>query len=179
MVIFVVVMAADDIGDISWNVPTATLSFPSNIPGLPGHNWANAISMATPIAHKGATRGAMAQAMTLLDFMVRPELVEAAWDYFRDEQTADLQYTPFIRPTDEPATEMNARIMDEFREEMRAYYYDSDQTIMLQAWRQSYYVVSMKEPDGRVSHLYRTDSLENAQTYVDAIHSIGAHYRSQ
>ena len=59
------------------------------------------------------------------------------------------------------------------------YYYDSDQTIMLQAWRQSYYVVSMKEPDGRVSHLYRTDSLENAQTYVDAIHSIGAYYRSQ
>jgi len=39
---------SDDIGDISWNVPTITLRFPSNIPGLPGHNWANAISMATP-----------------------------------------------------------------------------------------------------------------------------------
>jgi hypothetical protein len=38
--------------------------------------------------------------MTLLDFMVRPDLVEAAWDYFRDVQTADLQYTPFIGPTD-------------------------------------------------------------------------------
>ena len=86
---------ADDIGDISWNVPTATLSFPSNIPGLPGHNWANAIAMATPIAHKGATQGAIAQAMTLLDFMVRPDLVEAAWDYFENVQTVDLQYTPF------------------------------------------------------------------------------------
>jgi aminobenzoyl-glutamate utilization protein B len=49
---------SDDIGDISWNVPTVTLRFPSNIPGLPGHNWSNSISMATPIAHKGATAGA-------------------------------------------------------------------------------------------------------------------------
>ena len=117
---------ADDIGDISWNVPTATLSFPANIPGLPGHNWANAIAMATPIAHKGATQGAMAQAMTLLDFMVRPDLVDAAWAYFNDVQTADIQYEPFIRPTDEPAIEMNAEIMDAFREEMRRYYYDPE-----------------------------------------------------
>ena len=29
---------SDDIGDISWNLPTITLRFPSNIPGLPGHN---------------------------------------------------------------------------------------------------------------------------------------------
>lgn len=118
---------ADDIGDISWNVPTATLSYPSNIPGLPGHHWANAIAMATPLAHKGATQGAMAQAMTLLDFMVRPDLVEAAWDYFEDEQTADLEYTPFIRPSDQPAIEMNAEIMEEFREDMQRYYYDSEQ----------------------------------------------------
>src|SRR5947209_16632857 len=47
--------ASDDIGDISWNVPTVTLRYPSNIPGLPGHHWANAVSMATPIAHKGVT----------------------------------------------------------------------------------------------------------------------------
>ncbi len=33
---------SDDIGDISWNVPTVTLGYPSNIPGGPGHNWANA-----------------------------------------------------------------------------------------------------------------------------------------
>ena len=117
---------ADDIGDISWNVPTATLSFPSNIPDLPGHHWANAMAMATPIAHKGATQGAMAQAMTLLDFMVQPELVDQAWDYFDNIQNREIQYTPFIRPSDQPATEMNAEIMEDFREEMREYYYDSD-----------------------------------------------------
>lgn len=138
---------ADDIGDISWNVPTATISFPSNIPGLPGHNWANAIAMATPIAHKGATQGAMAQAMTLLDFMVRPDLVEDAWAYF-NVQTADLQYTPFIRPTDQPATEMNARIMDQFRDDMRPYYYDSSQyDSYLEQLGVSY--PTLRQPDGQ------------------------------
>ncbi len=115
---------ADDIGDISWNVPTAVLSFPSNIPNLPGHNWSNAIAMATPIAHKGATAGAKTQAMTLLDFVVRPDLVEAAWAYFNDVQTPDVQYTPFIRPDDEPAIGLNREIMEEFRDEMREFYFD-------------------------------------------------------
>jgi len=138
---------ADDIGDVSWNVPTATLSFPSNIPGLPGHNWANAIAMATPIAHKGATQGAMAQAMTLLDFMVRPELVESAWEYF-NVQTADLQYTPFISASDEPAIEMNEEIMDEFRDEMRAFYYDSDEyDSYLDQLGVSY--PTLRQPDGQ------------------------------
>jgi aminobenzoyl-glutamate utilization protein B len=139
---------ADDIGDISWNVPTATLSFPSNIPNLPGHNWANAIAMATPIAHKGATQGAMAQAMTLLDFMVRPELVEAAWEYFDDVQTADMTYTPFISPTDMPATEMNEGIMAEFREEMSTYYFNPDEhDSYLEQLGVSY--PTFRQPDGR------------------------------
>jgi aminobenzoyl-glutamate utilization protein B len=139
---------ADDIGDISWNVPTAVLSFPSNVPGLPGHNWANAIAMATPIAHKGATQGATAQAMTLLDFMVRPELVEAAWDYFDNVQTVDLEYEPFIRPSDEPAIEMNTAIMDEFREEMRRFYYEPDEhDSYLDQLGVSY--PTLRQPDGR------------------------------
>ena len=50
--------ASDDIGDISWNVPTVTLRYPANIPGGPGHNWANGVAMATPIAHKGVVAGA-------------------------------------------------------------------------------------------------------------------------
>ena len=41
-------------------------------PDLPGHNWANAIAMATPIAHKGVIAGAKVQAMTLLDLMRSP-----------------------------------------------------------------------------------------------------------
>ena len=65
---------SDDIGDISWNVPTVTISYPANIQAGPGHNWANAISMATPIAHKGVQYGAKVVALTVIDLMTRPEL---------------------------------------------------------------------------------------------------------
>ena len=115
---------SDDIGDISWNVPTVTLRYPSNIPGLPGHNWANAISMATPIAHKGATAGAKVQAMTMLDLLLKPALVEQAWTYFRDVQTKEVKYEPLIRPEDTPAIDLNKATMEKYRPEMRKYYYD-------------------------------------------------------
>jgi aminobenzoyl-glutamate utilization protein B len=116
--------ASDDIGDISWNVPTVILRFPGNIPGLPGHNWANAISMATPIAHKGATAGAKVQALTTLDLMLKPAVVTQARDFFKNVQTKDIKYFPLMRPEDKPAIWLNKTIMDKYRPEMRKYYYD-------------------------------------------------------
>ena len=115
---------SDDIGDISWNVPTVTLNYPSNIQAGPGHNWANAISMATPIAHKGIQYGAKVMALTVLDLMTRPELVTQAWDYFRNVQTKDKKYVPLIRPQDQPAIWLNKERMEKYRPEMRKYYYD-------------------------------------------------------
>ena len=115
---------SDDIGDISWNVPTITLSYPSNIPGLPGHNWADAMAMATPIAHKGVTAGAKVQAMTLVDLLLKPEVIQASWDYFRNVQTRTVKYEPLIRTQDQPAIELNREIMAKYREQMRKYYFD-------------------------------------------------------
>ncbi len=115
---------SDDIGDISWNVPTVTLSYPSNIPGLPGHNWANGISMATPVAHKGVTAGAKVQAMTLVDLILKPEVITASWDYFRNVQTRTTKYEPLIRPQDTPAIELNREIMAKYRDAMKKYYFD-------------------------------------------------------
>ncbi len=115
---------SDDIGDIAWNVPTITLRFPSNIPGLPGHNWANAISMATPIAHKGALAGAKVQALTMLDIVMTPKIVADAWDYFKNVQTKDTKYTPFIRPQDMPPTYLNADIMARYKTQLQKFYYD-------------------------------------------------------
>jgi aminobenzoyl-glutamate utilization protein B len=115
---------SDDIGDVSWNVPTVTLSYPANFEAGPGHNWANAVAMATPIAHKGVTAGAKVQAMTALDLMMRPELVSQAADYFRNVQTKNMKYTPLIRPEDKPAIWLNEQTMAKYRPEMKKYYYD-------------------------------------------------------
>jgi aminobenzoyl-glutamate utilization protein B len=48
---------SNDLGDVTWNVPTVKLRYPGNIPGMTGHHWSSAIAMATPIAHKGASHG--------------------------------------------------------------------------------------------------------------------------
>ena len=116
---------SDDIGDVSWNMPTVTLRYPSNMPGGPGHNWANGIAMATPIAHKGGVAGAKVQALTVLDLLLKPEIVEAAWDYFNDVQSKEQEYIPFIAPTDKPAIFLNAEIMQKYRPLMRPFYYDA------------------------------------------------------
>jgi len=115
---------SDDIGDISWVVPTVYLRFPANIPHTPGHSWVDGVAMATPIAHKGSTAGAKVQATTALDFLMSPELVEQAWDYFNNVQTKDLKYTPLIAADDQPAIELNKEKMAKFRPEMQKYYYD-------------------------------------------------------
>jgi aminobenzoyl-glutamate utilization protein B len=115
---------SDDIGDISWNVPTVVLNYPSNIPGGPGHNWANGVSMATPIAHKGVVAGAKVQALTMLDILLHPEVVDKAWDYFKNVQTKDQKYKSFVRDGDVPAIWLNKGIMEKYRPQMKTMYYD-------------------------------------------------------
>jgi aminobenzoyl-glutamate utilization protein B len=115
---------SDDIGDISWTMPTITIRYPANIPDLPGHHWANAISMATPIAHKGVVAGSKVMAMTLLDLMTRPDLLVQAKAYFKDVQNKDQHYMPMLTAADKPPITLNADIMAKYRPEMRKFYYD-------------------------------------------------------
>ncbi|MGD2166505.1 MAG: amidohydrolase [Gammaproteobacteria bacterium] len=116
---------SDDIGDVSWNVPTVTLRFPSNIDGRIGHHWSSAIAMATPIAHKGAVAGARVVAATMIDLLEDASLRDAAWTYFRDEQNAADAYEPFISAEDPPAIEKNADTMAEYKTRLETFYYDS------------------------------------------------------
>jgi aminobenzoyl-glutamate utilization protein B len=115
---------SDDIGDVSWTVPTITLRYPANIPGSPGHHWSAAVASATPIAHKGATAGAKAVAMTVIDLLMKPELVAQSWDYFRTVQTKDTKYEPLLAPSDLPDTTINAKTMAQYRPALAKFYYD-------------------------------------------------------
>jgi aminobenzoyl-glutamate utilization protein B len=116
---------SDDIGDVSWALPTITLRYPSNIPNLPGHNWVNAIAMATPIAHKGNIAGSKVMAMTLVDLLLKPELIQAAKTYFTDVQLKNQQPQQLLADTDEPQIQLNRETMARFRPEMQKFYYDA------------------------------------------------------
>ena len=115
---------SDDISDISWTLPTVVLTYPSNIPNLPGHHWSDAIAMATPIAHKGIITGAKVEALTLIDLLLKPQILKDSWDYYNNEQTKEQKYIPLIGDKDVPAITLNKKIMDEFRPKLKAYYYD-------------------------------------------------------
>lgn len=118
---------SDDIGDIMWTVPTITIRYPSNVPNTIGHHVTSAMAMATPIAHKGAVTGAKAVAMTVLDLMMDPELLDSARYYFENVQKEGMEYDPVLSAEDTPAVHLNKEIMDQLRPQMREYYYDPEQ----------------------------------------------------
>jgi aminobenzoyl-glutamate utilization protein B len=117
--------ASDDIGDVSWAVPTVTLRYPANIPNLPGHNWSNAIAMATPIAHKGIVAGSKVMAMTMIDLLMRPELIQAAKTYFTDVQLKNNKVLPLLADSDQPQIHLNRETMVRYRPQMQKFYYDA------------------------------------------------------
>lgn len=115
--------ASDDIAEVSWNLPTVVLRYPGNIPGMIGHNWSSAIAMATPIAHKGSTAGAKAQAMTALDLLLNPQLLEAMRQDFA-EQTKATKWISLIPEGTQPPIELNRDKMEKFRPELMKLRYD-------------------------------------------------------
>jgi len=115
---------SDDIAEVSWNVPTARVYYPSNIPGMTGHNWASGIAMATPIAHKGALAGGEVLGMTAMELITDPDLVAEAWRYFREVTTKDYQWVSLIPEGTEPPTFLNEEKMARFRPDIEPLIYD-------------------------------------------------------
>jgi aminobenzoyl-glutamate utilization protein B len=114
---------SDDIAELSWNYPTVVLRYPGNIPGMIGHHWSSGIAMATPIAHKGASAGAAAYALTVLDLLMKPELLAAAKDWF-NEQTKTTKWQSLIPAGVEPPVYLNKERMERARPQLDTLRYD-------------------------------------------------------
>ncbi|MBT7898079.1 MAG: amidohydrolase, partial [Rhodospirillales bacterium] len=56
-----------------------------------------------------------------LDFLMKPELVETAWDSFRDE-LAGAEYRPLLPVGQDPPADLNRAMMETFRPQMREHY---------------------------------------------------------
>ena len=83
------------------------------------------MAMATPIAHKGNLAGSKVMAMTMVDLLLRPELVAAAKTYFNDVQLKSQRPQSLLAETDQPQVQINRDTMARFRPEMRKFYYDA------------------------------------------------------
>lgn len=74
-----------DVGTVSLYRPTATISFPSGA-GVDSHHWTLVAVTGTTIAHKGLIAGAKAMALSAIDLLTVPEILEAAWEEFNEMQ---------------------------------------------------------------------------------------------
>ena len=59
-----------------------------------------------------------------MDLFTNPKILNDAKDYFKNVQTKDVQYIPFITDKDNAPTYLNKEKMDTYRSEMKKYYYN-------------------------------------------------------
>jgi aminobenzoyl-glutamate utilization protein B len=71
-----------DVGDVSWLVPEIRLGVTTAPTGTPWHSWAVVACGGMSIGHKGMTHAAKALAMTMVDLLEQPELVEKMQEEF-------------------------------------------------------------------------------------------------
>lgn len=71
-----------DVGDVSWQTPTAQLRTVCFAAGSPGHSWQNVSCGRTSIGHKGLISAGRVLALTAMRLYESPELLKAARDEF-------------------------------------------------------------------------------------------------
>ena len=118
---------SDDIGDISWNVPTVTLRYPVQHPRP-----ARATTGPTPSRwrRRSRTRASIAGAKVQAHDRARPadcepELVDAGVGLLQQRPDQGPRSTRRSSgPDDKPAIWLNKETMEKYRPEMKKYYYD-------------------------------------------------------
>ncbi|HKA43852.1 MAG TPA: amidohydrolase [Burkholderiales bacterium] len=113
--------SSNDNGDVTWNVPSALLNFPSMVPGIASHNWQAGVTPTMSISHKGMVAGSKALAASVLDLMTSPDLLQKAREEFQ-RATKDTRYFSLLPPDAKPPLDMNREIMERYRPEMRKHY---------------------------------------------------------
>lgn len=113
--------SASDSGDVSWKVPMAKFYFPANVPNVSAHNWAAGVALATSIAHKGALAGAKVLALSTIDCLESPALVEKARVSFEKELNG-VRYRSLLPPDQTPPVELNRALMEKYRAAMARHY---------------------------------------------------------
>lgn len=84
--------ASTDVGDVSWNVPTAQFMAATWVPGTNAHTWQSTAASGMSIGQKGMLVAAKTLALTSLDLLTDPKLISAARAEF-EKGTQGRSYT--------------------------------------------------------------------------------------
>ena len=91
-----------DVGDVSWNVPTAGFGAATWVPGTTAHSWQAVAAGGMSIGHKGMMLAAEVLAATARELYVNPKLVAAARTEFEQRRGKDFVYRPLLGDRDPP-----------------------------------------------------------------------------
>lgn len=94
-----------DVAEVSWIAPTVSLRVASAGEDLPWHSWATSASHGIPGAAKAAQVAARVLALTGVDMLTDPELLEEARSYFLDKTGGEAYQSPIPADQKPPVPE--------------------------------------------------------------------------
>lgn len=86
-------MGSTDVGDVSWQVPTAQINVVTFASKSPGHSWQNVSTGKTSIGHKGLLTAGKVIAATAIELFENPQYIQQAKSEF-ETRTAGGYYCP-------------------------------------------------------------------------------------
>ena len=91
-----------DVGDVSWNVPTAGFRAATWVPGTASHSWQAVASGGTSIGLKGAELAAKTLAMSAIEIYSNPSIIEEAKAELNERIGKDFEYKPLLGDRNPP-----------------------------------------------------------------------------
>jgi aminobenzoyl-glutamate utilization protein B len=87
---------SSDVGDVSWNVPTASFGTAAFIPGSAGHSWQNVASDGTTIGTKALINAGKVFAGSAIELFNNPKLIQEITAEFNQRRGSDFKYEALL-----------------------------------------------------------------------------------
>ncbi len=84
--------ASTDLADVSWNVPTVSMTAATFVPGVPAHSWQATACTGGSIGMKGMIVAAKTMALTAVDLFTDPANIEKARAEFEKKRGPGFVY---------------------------------------------------------------------------------------
>ena len=85
-----------DVGDISWNVPTAGFSTATWVPGTSSHSWQAVAAGGTSLGTKGLNQAAKLLTLSAIKLFENPDIIREAWEELEERRGKDFAYYPLL-----------------------------------------------------------------------------------
>lgn len=95
-------MGSTDVGDVSWNAPTAGLTTATWVPGTAAHSWQAVAAGGMSIGHRGMMLAAEVLALTAQQLFQDVSLIEQAREELVERRGGDFRYTPLLGSREPP-----------------------------------------------------------------------------